>query len=798
MTAFEYDKAGRPVGTIDANGRISTRTYDSIGNLLALSQPKDVGGQLTTNFTYTARNEIASESDPADPLHRVDYSYDAEGRQRFRYDKYNGATERTVEQIYRDDGRITEKTASGGGLSTHRTTFGYDAAGNPTFANSYFDGSATANISSISAAYTTADELKTWTETIHPSSGAGVTKTSSFSYERDGLLTARTVDGNQTTYVHYGNAWEKNTSPWGGLGTLTNEYHANGALRKITLPNGTTIDQTFDAADRLSSRVVKKTDGSVLSAWENILYDESDNRVAEQVSQRQTDNTTVLTGAATYGYDRLDRLTSAKHPFEEETVPYTLDDAGNILTETDFAYSYSNNRLASRTPLTDEVATPFNYGYDHFGNQITETQGTQTTSTSYDAASYTKRVTSPDGSWVEYRYDGLDRMVRRQDSAGEVRLFFHDASSDQISLETDAAGAAKTHYLLHSSGDPLANDVPGTGRGYYVEDSRGDLTQLVDQSQNVKAVFGYDPFGKEKPALTNLASGWDSRRRFQGAPKDPKTGAYSLGPRMLSPQINRFVGADMYVAAAANLSLQADPLTGNRYLYAGANPAGMIDDGHAPRWLKKAWKWVKKNKWEIAAAVGTGVACAFTGGLGCIVAAGVIGGAANIGKYLTSGRKVTTGGAVKSFVGGFAAGAAGAAIGAGVGKVIGAAAKGAADDAASIISRTAQRQSARGVEGLRGFLSASERAAFEANPAGGSRFLGQAVHRATRDALDEAFPGRFIYRMRGVDFVDTWTEEMIELTTPGQVASHMARPGYRGASYATYRLPEGMTGRSEL
>jgi hypothetical protein len=85
-------------------------------------------------------------------------------------------------------------------------------------------------------------------------------------------------------------------------------------------------------------------------------------------------------------------------------------------------------------------------------------------------------------------------------------------------------------------------------------------------------------------------------------------------------------------------------------------------------------------------------------------------------------------------------------------------------------------------------MSRAERLAFEANPAGGSRFLGQAVHRATRDALEEQFPGRFIYRTRGIDFVDTWTGEMIELTT-GQVASHMARPGYQGASYAHYWLP---------
>jgi hypothetical protein len=79
--------------------------------------------------------------------------------------------------------------------------------------------------------------------------------------------------------------------------------------------------------------------------------------------------------------------------------------------------------------------------------------------------------------------------------------------------------------------------------------------------------------------------------------------------------------------------------------------------------------------------------------------------------------------------------------------------------------------------------------AYERDPVGGSRFLGQAVHRATDEALSEQYPGRFIYRTLGPDFVDTTNGEMIELTTPGQVASHMIRPGYEGVHYAVYELP---------
>jgi|HubBroStandDraft_3_1064219.scaffolds.fasta_scaffold1100697_1 hypothetical protein len=77
----------------------------------------------------------------------------------------------------------------------------------------------------------------------------------------------------------------------------------------------------------------------------------------------------------------------------------------------------------------------------------------------------------------------------------------------------------------------------------------------------------------------------------------------------------------------------------------------------------------------------------------------------------------------------------------------------------------------------------------DAEPGLASWMLGQAVHRSIADALDEAYPARFLYSTRGPDFVDTETGEMLELTTPREVASHLARPGYDGVPMCTYTLP---------
>jgi len=67
-----------------------------------------------------------------------------------------------------------------------------------------------------------------------------------------------------------------------------------------------------------------------------------------------------------------------------------------------------------------------------------------------------------------------------------------------------------------------------------------------------------------------------------------------------------------------------------------------------------------------------------------------------------------------------------------------------------------------------------------------TRFLGQAVHNATAQALEALYPGRFLYSRVGPDFIDRATGQIIELTIPGAQAAHMAKPGYDAVDYALY------------
>lgn len=383
----------------------------------------------------------------------------------------------------------------------------------------------------------------------------------------------------------------------------------NASPRVVSQPGGVSTTYTYDPAARVSSkRVVKGASG--LSAWQQVTYDGEDNRTGELVSQAQPGGGSKM-GTGTYAYDRLGRLVSATHPLDTaSTKTYVLDDAGNIVSDGEFTYTYTNNRLARAMSVkADSVGAGVSFSYDGLGNLTGQHSPGGTVSFSYDGASQTKQqYRSTDSAFqdpftgeqysvrssedtVKFAYDALGRIVRRHEShwhremdsgpAVTEELYFHDRNTQQRVLETTTSGSSKVCYVLDSTGVPIGQHQGGAF-GWYVTDLRANLTQVLDGSGAVKSVYGYDPFGKEQTSLTNASSGFDAKLRYQLAPRDPRTGVYTLGPRVLDPGINRFVGADFYVGAAANMQLALDPLTGNRYLYAGANPAGYIDDGHSP------------------------------------------------------------------------------------------------------------------------------------------------------------------------------------------------------------------------
>jgi RHS repeat-associated protein len=121
----------------------------------------------------------------------------------------------------------------------------------------------------------------------------------------------------------------------------------------------------------------------------------------------------------------------------------------------------------------------------------------------------------------------------------------------------------------------------------------GSVSALIDENGSNTAVttYGYTPYGQPDPALTSADTGSATEPadrqdalnpyRYSAKRLDPGSGTYDMGARRFGPDTSRFLQPDFYRGALADLSLALDPLGGNRYALAGANPVAYAEaDGH--------------------------------------------------------------------------------------------------------------------------------------------------------------------------------------------------------------------------
>ncbi len=114
-----------------------------------------------------------------------------------------------------------------------------------------------------------------------------------------------------------------------------------------------------------------------------------------------------------------------------------------------------------------------------------------------------------------------------------------------------------------------------SGVTYYpVQDYIGSMVKVTDVSRaTVFSVTNYYPWGKANVTLNTHPESL----KFTSMPYDSVTGLYFFGTRFYDPTIGRFVQQDSFAGVPSN------PLSLNRYAYAGDNPMTFSDpSGHLP------------------------------------------------------------------------------------------------------------------------------------------------------------------------------------------------------------------------
>lgn len=439
-SAATYDNNGNPASTTDYNNNLTTYAYDLTRNL-ETSRTEAYGTPQARTITTQWHASYRLPTLVTEPGRTTSYTYDAHGNQLIRTVTDTAtSTARTWTYTYNNFGQVltvdgprtdvndvttyTYYNCTAGGACGQLATV-TDAAGNQTSYLTYNAAGQPLTISDANGVVTT------------------------LTYDARQRLTSHSIAGEVTSF----------------------EYWPTGLLKKITLPDSSSLSYTYDDAHRLTAM----TDGE----GNRIAYtlDAAGNRTQENVY----DPGNALARTRSRVFDILGRLTEDKGALNQ-TTGYSYDNSGNVLSITDAAnrqtsYSYDPlNRLAT---VTDPTMGVTQYGYDAHDNLTAVTDPhSLNTSYAYNGLSDQTQLTSPDTGGTQYVRDSAGNLTQATDARNKTATYSYDA----VGRVTQVQYSDQTQTFQYDQGT----------------NGKGHLTQMTDNSGSTH--WTYDPVGRVQSA----------------------------------------------------------------------------------------------------------------------------------------------------------------------------------------------------------------------------------------------------------------------------------------------------------
>jgi RHS repeat-associated protein len=506
LTTFDFATPGQTVAT-DPRGHATTYTFDG----LSREQTEvDVVGADT--FTLTNHYDAAGNRDYVIDRrgNRTDFTYDARGNMKTKLDPLIPPSTRYLTQFDYDlKNNLTVVTDARG----FTTTNAYQATTNVTL-------STTAQITVGPPAtyaitkweYGDALNPGVPTKVISPRGNVNPTTpnyvySQSLSYDTSGnLIQVIDADTNKTTFGYDGVGRQTTMIDPDGYAaggvpaqhTWTTVYDENDRVKQTTDPLSHSAFTGYDGAgnrtsatDRNGNVTGYEYDDAARLQFVTQKPDPIGNPTLEYTTSVDRDlngNATQVTQAngviTDYGYDALNRLTSVTtHPTGvlNLTTSYVLDGNGNATTRTaadGVATTYTYDELSRlKTVASSGLPTSIGYDYDELSHRKTMTDGTGTSTYSYDGLGRLTQAIQPNGT-LGYVYDlDSNRTTLSYPTVGNVTYVFSPAG--RLSNLTDWGSRVST-YTYTAAGLAKTVAVPGGMTTTYTYDNAQRLTTLLN------------------------------------------------------------------------------------------------------------------------------------------------------------------------------------------------------------------------------------------------------------------------------------------------------------------------------
>ena len=486
------------------------------------------------SYTYTSQNNYLDTLAYGNG-DSVKYTYDKQGR--VTTQTYEDGDKLTYH--YNNDGELARITDSAGDIYT---AYYYDLLNRPVKVSSKNQGYRY----SVEYGYDTQNNLSKLTEAF-----VGYTRETNYGYDDDNRITSMSVYGDTTNYT----------------------YDAIGRLNKrSTVRSGTTrVSETYQyhspstSAAGTTTGLIYKQIIDTASYDRTFTYNYDSNGNIGSVSDG--------TNTTSYAYDSANQLIRENNQAAGKTWTWTYDNAGNILTRKEYAYTTGTVGTA-----TDTVN--YTYGDSSWGDLLTAYDGNTIT---YEKVQTNNTIGNPlsDGTW-NYTWEHgrqLSSMTNGTDTwnflydADGLRTYRNNGTTDYLYTYTGdrltqlITGSTILRFTYSADGRPLTFVVDGANY-YYVTNIQGDVLAILDNSGNELVSYTYDAWGKVLSITGSKADtlGVLNPLRYRSYIYDQDTGLYYLQSRYYNPETGRFLNADEFVATGQGL------LGNNMFTYCLNNP----------------------------------------------------------------------------------------------------------------------------------------------------------------------------------------------------------------------------------
>jgi RHS repeat-associated protein len=533
VTEYEHDAVGNVTAIIKPGGQATTFTYDSFGNLLSATAQAD----LTTRFTYDSVGNVVSRTDANDATttyaydnvnrllritdpegHVTSFTYDANGNRRTVTDANGNMT--TIEYNERNKpitmtdplGKVTTYEYTFGGCSScgatggellaavidsngHTTSYEYDLSGrrtkviDPLWHATFFAYDPVGNLLTKTDAngrltVFANDPVRRLVAQTDPLTGVA-----SFGYTPSGWLDNVVDPGGIVTRYAYDNTGRVTQVLSPDTGTTSFSYNPDGTLGVRTDANGTAVTYTYDNSARL-------TGVSFPDSLENISF--SYDSPAVTYGKGRLTGMSDPSGAATYRYDALGRLTSEDRVVlgRTYTTSYAYDNVGNVASAT-----YPSGRVVSYT--YDALNRPASASW-----QKGSTTQPLATGVAYDNVGNLSSATLGNGLSSSWTFDPNNRLATTV-VPGKVNLSLAYDNVGNILGITDLIRPSSTKGYTY---DPLDRLAQGTGPWNLLSYTYDPNGNRLSQQNGTLTTYAF-----QGNRLSTATSGWTASYQYDSA-----------------------------------------------------------------------------------------------------------------------------------------------------------------------------------------------------------------------------------------------------------------------------------------